>query len=500
MSDLSHTLELPLVDAPLLEPDDAPTASLDVPAYIEAEPTTATIPIVGAAEAIVVDEPEPGVRSIESLTISARRARFALFTLAFGAFALGANEGAVVALSPVIARGLDVSVASVGLLVTAFAATVVIATMPLTLFTQRLGKRVTLTATLAVWTTGVVVAATAGSLAQLTAGRVVSAAAHALFWALVAPTAASLFAPHLRGQTVTRIMVGASAAGVVGTPLVTVTGTQIGWQVPFWALGAMGLALTVMIGASLPGSKGASGSSTHTVGDVPSGRAYGRVLVVAFLGSVAMSITWTYIVAFYTRQSGVPTSAVPVMFAIGGVVGVAATLAIGKVLSTRVVETVAGGLTLLVIAWGVLAVGHQWTAVAAQVLLSGGWSILVAGLLNWALRHTPWRTDMGAAAYTVTMNLGGAAGPLLGSAIVAMWSTRSLPLVSLALTAVAAVVVVRVDRTMLRRVRVPRRVRSAIAAREHLKEQRREWRRRMGKGVRATRRERPRRREAASRP
>jgi len=111
---------------------------------------------------------------------------------------------------------------------------------------------VTLSITLGVWTLGLVITAVSTSLVELAAGRIVSAAAHALFWALVAPAAVSLFAPHLRARTVTRIMVGSAAAGVVGTPLVTLTGNAFGWHAPYWGLATLGVLLTLSLAMVLP--------------------------------------------------------------------------------------------------------------------------------------------------------------------------------------------------------------------------------------------------------
>lgn len=501
VSDTTPTLELPTVGMPCA--DDPPgvpvghtdpfdhdaAATASSPVFIDSEPTTLTMPVVSTAGlAVVVDEPEPGLRSEQSLSISARRARTALITLAAGAFVFGVNEASVVAMSPHIARGLDASVAAVGLLVTAFSATVVVATLPLTWMTQRLSKRATLAATLGVWSAGVVIAATAQSLVHLAAGRMVSAAAHALFWALVAPTAVSLFPPYLRGQTVTRVMVGSAMAGVVGTPLVPLAAANLSWRVPYMVLAGLGVVLTVVIALALPRSRPAAPRADgdadtpaegHSRGDIPSTRAFARVLVVTFIATMAMAITWTYIVAYYTRQASVPSTAIPVMFAIGGVVAVGTTLAVGPLLTRRAVETAVVALGTLSLAWAVLAIGVRWSAVAAQVIQAAGWAALVAALLNWAMRHTPWRTDMGAATYTVVFSLGAALGPLAGAFVVDTWSTRTLPLVSLAMTVFALGVAARVDRRTVRRLHVPRRVRAALAAREHVRQRRLEWRRRV---------------------
>ena len=210
------------------------------------------------------------------------------------------------------------------------------------MLTAKASKRVTLPITLGVWTVGVSIAAMSQNLAQLTGGRIVSAAAHALFWALVAPTAASMFAPHLRSHTVTRIMVGAAAAGVVGTPLVTFSGTTFGWHTPYWALAILGAAVTVSLALVLPGHVSQRGQHKvqHTRGDVPSRTMFAKVLAVTFAAAVGMSATWTYIVPFFTKQAGLDIASLPLVFALGGIVAVATTLAVAPLLARNVVQTV----------------------------------------------------------------------------------------------------------------------------------------------------------------
>lgn len=451
---LDDTVELP--PATESAPGDA---AAPASVWAEAEPTTLSIPVVSSAQPVVLDEPVAATRSIESLMLTTRTARVALLALAGCAFAFGVNEASIVAMSSSVAAGLGVPVATIGLLASAFALTVVIAALPLAVVTRRWSRRASVTGAVALWTAGVVVAASAESVLQLGAGRVMSAAAHALFWAIVAPTAAALFAPHLRARTVTAIMLGASAAGVLGTPLVTLVSTSLDWRASYWALAGLGLVLTITVALTLPSAR-AAGGGRITRGDVPSGRAYARVLAVTFLAAVGMSATWTYIVPFFTNVAGLPASMLPVLFALGGTLAVAATLLVGRFLARYAVRTVAVGAGMLVLAWGLLALGQDWSAVAFQATQAAGWAVLVAALLNWAMRHTPWRTEMGAATYTVTMNAGAAVGPLLGAAVVATVGTRWLPLVSLALTTLAGIVVATADREMLRMVAVPRHVRA----------------------------------------
>lgn len=462
---------------PLAATQELPTGShpgLERP-FHEPEPTTLSIPIAGGTTStVMVDDHEQDQRSAAALSLTPRRARLGLLTLAIGAFAVGANETSVVAMSTTIAAGLDVPVSSIGLLATAFALTVVVATLPLTIVTKRWSKRLALSATFGVWTAGVVVVALSDSIAMFVGGRVLSATAHALFWAVVAPAAASLFAPHLRARTVTTIMLGSAAAGVLGTPVVTLLGTTVAWQAPYWGLAAVGFGLAIALALVLPSSR-STGAIRHSVGDLPSGPAFARVLLVAFASVTAMSLSWTYVVPLFTQVGDLPTSSLPLLFALGGAVAVGATLGVTNLLARRPVHTVAVALVGLAIAWGLLTTGQMWSAVAFQVVQAGSWAILVTSLLNWAMRHTPWRMEMGAAAYTVVFNVGAAAGPVLGGVVVATWGTRWLPFVSLGLTLVAGGVLATVDGRTVRRLMVPRKVRAALTARADLVARRREW-------------------------
>ena len=429
------------------------------------EPTTVALSVVGGAESVVV---EPDTLALPTLPERIpTRSKVALVVLAACAFATATNEASIVALSPLIAAGLDVPIASIGLLATAFALTIVLTALPLTLATGRIGKRTTLASTLVLWTGGVIVAATATTFAQLAAGRVVTAIAHGLFWAIMAPTAASLFPSHMRAATVTKVMVGGAVAGVIGTPLVTLAGEHVGWQAPYWALAGLGALLAIALVAAMPATRRADRSAPreHIVGDLPSRPAFVRILAVGFTVTVAMSATWTYIVPIYTADAGLDIGLVPVLFSVGGVVAVATTLIISRFLARFVARAVTLGLLAIAAAFGLLLTQAVPGAAVAQVAQSAGWAMLVAALLNWAMRHTPWRTDIGASIYTVTVNAGGALGPVVGSVVVSAWGTDALPLVSLGLTAVAGVIAAGFDARTLRRLEVPRRVRMAVAAR-----------------------------------
>lgn len=118
---------------------------------------------------------------------------FVVLVLAAGTFLMGTTEFVIAGLLPEIADDLQVSVSQAGLLITAFAAGMIVGTPVMAIATLRLPRRFTLVLALVVFSLGHVVAALSSSIALVLVARVVTALATGAFWcvgAVVAMTAA----------------------------------------------------------------------------------------------------------------------------------------------------------------------------------------------------------------------------------------------------------------------------------------------------------------------
>src|SRR5262245_22536677 len=94
-------------------------------------------------------------------------ARWALLALAAGAFAIGTTEFTPMGLLPVIAKGVDVSIPSAGLLVSAYAVGVMVGAPLMTLLFSGLGKRTALMCLMVIFTVGNLMSALAPSYETL---------------------------------------------------------------------------------------------------------------------------------------------------------------------------------------------------------------------------------------------------------------------------------------------------------------------------------------------
>jgi predicted MFS family arabinose efflux permease len=370
-----------------------------------------------------------------------RRAVYSLVVLAFAAFIFGTNETSVLGVISVIADDMHRSEAAVGLMTTIWAIVNMLVSIPAALLLRRLPRRTVLAGTATLLTAGLAIVASAHSFGWLLAGRGVTAMAHATFWAIVTPTVAGMFTSAERGKSVARLLLGATAAGIVGVPIVTVVAQNAGWRVPYWILMGLAAVLAIAIFTVMPSFRAEQGTAAR--GLLPSWPIFARILVVCGLTVASMAATWTFISPFATEVAGFDHSAVPVLLFLGGVSGLIAMFLVGRYLDRYPVKSVAVGMVALGAVWAVMATlgSVAWVLVVCIILQGAAWSILVASMVNWAIRHAPGSTDTANGTYATVFSAGNASGSLTGAALLAAVGAAWLPVASLVVTLAAGVLV-----------------------------------------------------------
>lgn len=385
-----------------------------------------------------------------------------LLLLSAGIFVAVTSEFLPIGLLPQLRDELGVTEAQVGLLVTVFAAAVVVATAPLTHLTRRVPRKRLLLALLAVFAVANLVAALAPGYGVLVVARIIGGAAHGVFWAVVTPYAARLVPPERLARAVAVVSAGATLATVAGIPLGTVLGAAVGWRASFAVIAALVVVIAVAIVVVLPPV--AHVASDPTTDAAAAGRprhdptltAVLVLCVTVVLVTLGHAAFYTYIAAWVIDVAGFAAEAVaPVLLAFGaaGAAGVALAGVLGDryprallpIMLAGVIAAVAG---LAVI--GLAAVGAAPAASAdpvAVVVLIVAWSAFLGGvpvifqarLLQLA---SPALRDIGAAWITVAFNVGIGGGALLGGVVLEVWSLAALPVVAGALLGAGLVLVV----------------------------------------------------------
>lgn len=376
--------------------------------------------------------------------VNQRRAVVALVALSVSAFTFVTAENLPGGLLTLIAPDLGRSTSEIGLLVTAYAAVVVLASLPLSRLTRRFPRRYVLAATTAVCTIGSLWSAFAIGYADLMAARMVTALGQALFWAVVTPAAASLFAPAVRGKMIARLTVGSSLGPVLGVPLGTWVGQQAGWRTAFLLFSAVSLAACVAMAVSMPDvspEQGGTARGTH-----PSMRRFVVLMVVTVLLVTGSFMMITFVTQFLLEVAGFPDRYLSVLLLGQGTAGVITTAAIGQVLDKRPWQAVVAASTLLtgtlVLLWGL---GHNPALALVGLALFGvALSAVPPALSFLSMRVAPGATESATAISSSVFNLGIGGGAALGAWVVAADGVGAVPLFG-AMFVLAALAVLAVE-------------------------------------------------------
>lgn len=365
------------------------------------------------------------------------RAVGALAGLAGGTFLYATAEALPIGLLLPMAADLGVAPSRVGMLVTAYGAVVVVASIPLTALARRVPRRRLLSALLAGFVASTAITVFADTFALVVAARMATAATHALFWAVVVPAAAELFRPGLRGRVVAIVFAGGNVALVLGVPAGTWLGEHAGWRVSFLAVAALGAAVLVTVAALLPSTPPDAGHAAR--GETPDARRFWLLVAVAILTTAGAIAAYTYVALFVTEVGGFAAATVGAILLVRGLASVVGILAVGAVVDRSpwraLVATVALQAAALV---GLFASGHRPVVAVTLLALAGlAFAGFTAALGGLALQVAPGRSDLAGATLSAAVNVGIAGGALLGGLVLPGHGVRASVLVG-ALLGVAA--------------------------------------------------------------
>ena len=176
----------------------------------------------------------------------------ALFTLAVGAFAIGTSEFTPMGLLPVIADGVQVSIPTAGMLVSAYAVGVMLGAPVMTLLFSRFGKRAALMGLMVLFTVGNLLSAFAPGYTTLLLSRLVTSLIHGAFFGIGAVVAASVVPKDKQASAIAAMFMGLTIANIGGVPAATWIGQQVGWRLAFGGTAVLGLVTIAALWLALP--------------------------------------------------------------------------------------------------------------------------------------------------------------------------------------------------------------------------------------------------------
>ncbi|RFA09637.1 arabinose ABC transporter permease [Subtercola boreus] len=252
--------------------------------------------------------------------LSPARIRLALLALTLGGFGIGCTEFVAMGLLPNLASDLlpdlfrvssEQANGQAGLLITAYAAGVVVGAPTIAAVAARWPRKVVLMVLLVTIIVGTVASALLPTFGLVLVARFVSALPHGAYFGIASLVAASLLGPNKRGQGVALVLGGLTVANVVGVPFVTWIGQSSSWRVSYLVVAAIFLLAFVAVTLTVPNLPG-----DHTATMRKELKAFGRpqvwfAIAIGAIGFGGFFCVYTYVSPILTTITGLPEGVVP---------------------------------------------------------------------------------------------------------------------------------------------------------------------------------------------
>ena len=342
-----------------------------------------------------------------------------LLVLSFGAFWTVTLEMLPAGLLPAMSTDLDVRSSRVGLLVTVWAVTVGLVSIPLTRATRSWRRPLVLGVALGVLGAATLLTALAPTYEGVLVTRLVAAAGHGLFWSVLMVYAASIAPRGREARAISVVLGGPILAGAVGLPLGTALSDPFGWRVVVGAVAVAMIVAAPTLPRVLPPSPAppppASGARDETARPVLLAALFGALALVAHFA------VFTFVSPLATDRWGFAETSVSALLLVFGVTGAIGLAASGILGDRHPRGSLVATVVVLATTFAVLAGTGGYAG--PTVVAVGTWG-LVVGLLPPLLQNavigaaSPSFKDAAGAILVATFNLGIAAGATAGGLVI----------------------------------------------------------------------------------
>ena len=386
-----------------------------------------------------------------------------LFALMLCVFSVGTAEYVISGILPELAGDLGVSLASAGLLITAYALAVVIGGPVLTVLTTRVQRRPLMLGLMVLFIAGNLLAAAAPNYEVLMVARVLSALTHSTFFAVSIVVASVLAAPGQQASALAKVALGLNLATVLGVPLGTIVGQQFGWRSTFLAVAAVSALATALVLVAVKVPPTDSAASARSELKVFANKDVRSAILMTALSQAGVFAVFTFIAPLLTDVTGYSATAVTVLLLVFGVGSAVGNLVGGKLADRALLPSLVWLLVALV---GVLALfyftaGNKVLAAITLFVFGAAAFSIIPGLQARILSAATEAPTLAIAVNISAFQIANALGAYLGSQVLDLgWSVRSTTLVGSAVTVLGLAMAVY---TLLRE-RTPRTAEAEPAA------------------------------------
>ncbi|MBW9119375.1 MFS transporter [Microbacterium trichothecenolyticum] len=270
------------------------------------------------------------------------------------------------------------------------------------------------------------------------ASRFLAGLPHGAYFGIGALVAAEVLGPGKRAKGVAFVLTGLTVANVVGVPLGTYLGQQLGWRAAFMVVAGIFAAATVLIAFFVPEHPG---DPSRTLRAELKVFRIGQVWLALGVGAIGFGgffAVYSYVAPLVTEVAGSPEWVVPIVLVVMGLGMTVGNLIGGHLADVDLKRTLVGGLLALALVLALLAVTAQWIWALAFFVFATG---LVASALSPTIQTRLMdvaqdNQSIAAALNHSALNIGNSLGAFLGGVVIAAgWGFAAPAWVGVALAA-----------------------------------------------------------------
>lgn len=362
--------------------------------------------------------------------LSPARVRLALLALALGGFGIGSTEFVAMGLLPNIAHDLmpadyaaqpDATIAQAGIMISAYAAGVVVGAPTIAAFAARLPRKSLLLGLTVAFTVATVFSALAPTFGLVVVARFVAGLPHGAYFGVAALVAAQLMGPGKRGQGIALVLSGLTIANVIGVPAITWLGQTTNWRIAYLAVAAIFALSTAAIWLAVPAQ---AGDPRSTVRRELSAFARGRVWFALLTGSLGFGgffAVYSYVAPLLTEVTHLDVGFRPLVLVSTGLGMTIGNFFGGRLADRGSVRAIWISFAAFAVALGVVAT-TSWSVPGLFVgmFLLGVTSSMLSPAIQTRLMDVAGDSQTIAAAVNHSaLNLGNSLGAYLGGVVIA---------------------------------------------------------------------------------
>jgi DHA1 family inner membrane transport protein len=351
----------------------------------------------------------------------AARRTLTLFALALGSFCIGTSEFASMGILQLFSASLGISLPTATNAITAYAFGVVIGAPAVTLAAASLNRRTLLLSLMVLFVIGNVLSSQAVNLGMFAAARFISGLPQGAYFGAGAVVASYFVGPGKGGTAFALVMTGLTVATIIGSPLATFLGQNLGWRNTYLAVAGLGALAFFALLAWVPRTDALKGAPlVQELSALRKGSVWATMLVAA-LGVASIFAVYTFIGPFITDVVVLDRSWIPVALALFGI-GMTLGNLVGGQLADRYPQrglVIGFGAALFVLATLAVAGDNPWILMATLFGVGTTMMIAIPTIQVRLTQFAPEAPTLMGAMNLASLNVANAIGAWGGGATIA---------------------------------------------------------------------------------